>query len=132
MISRIVVVYEETDMHAHPIARLLTHFFKQYMVTSCSLKEAQDHIGAGCDMVVLDVAAGGALEMVRALRRDYPETMILALTSLGAKNAETKLLSAGANDVIVKPAMSARLESSVRNLLRIRALERELQSLKDA
>lgn len=72
------------------------------------------------DAVTLDLEMPGidGLETLRQLRRAYPKTPVIMLSSLTVKGAEATLeaLAAGANDYVAKPAGSTSFEETLRYL----------------
>lgn len=85
------------------------------------------------DVIVTDVNMPGmdGIAMVRALRTDSltRDIAILMLTSEDSLDSETRALSAGADDYILKPVEPRRLAARVKALL-VRAKGRQLAGLK--
>jgi type IV pilus assembly protein PilB len=85
------------------------------------------------DVIVTDVNMPGmdGIAMVRALRADplTRDVAILMLTSEDSLDSETRALSAGADDYILKPVEPRRLAARVKALL-VRAKGRQLAGLK--
>ena len=74
------------------------------------------------DLVVLDVRLpglpGGGIELCRRIRAVSPDTPILMLTAISARQTIVQCLDAGADDYLVKPFHVDELLARIRALLR--------------
>ena len=101
-------------------------------------KEALQKISEGTVGVVLQdmnfapSATSGeeGIELFRAIRRADPAMPILLMTAWTSLETAVALVREGANDYLAKPWDDTKLLISVRNLLQMRALQRENQGLK--
>src|SRR5215510_6241244 len=86
------------------------------------------------DMNFAPSAASGeeGIRLFRAIREADPEMPVLLMTAWTSLETAVTLVREGANDYFAKPWDDAKLVASVRNLLRIRALQRENEKLKIA
>lgn len=78
------------------------------------------------NLAIIDLPApsiGPAAEMCQRIR-----LMMLALFAFGDQKSEKAAFAAGVDDMLAKPFSTPRLAMTVRNLLRIHALEEELLS----
>jgi DNA-binding NtrC family response regulator len=72
------------------------------------------------------------IALFRELRRADPEMPVLLMTAWTSLETAVELVREGANDYFAKPWDDAKLLSAVRNLLRMRALQRENATLRAA
>lgn len=86
------------------------------------VKEAQDGVQAlemmaaePFDIVLLDVKMPGmdGIEVLRCIRKDYPETAVIMITGCPSIDGAVKSLKLGAMDYLVKPFRLDELESLV-------------------
>ena len=70
------------------------------------------------------------IELFRAIRRADPAMPVLLMTAWTSLETAVALVREGANDYLAKPWDDAKLLISVRNLLRMRGLQRENERLK--
>ena len=83
--------------------------------------EAVDNVVATCpDIIVMDVEMPvmDGVEATREIRKRFPSLPIVMFSSLTSRGAEASLdaLSAGANDVVVKPAASGHIDQALSTL----------------
>jgi DNA-binding NtrC family response regulator len=71
-------------------------------------------------------------ELFHAIRRIDPQMPVVLMTAWTSLEAAVTLVREGANDYIAKPWDDAKLLATVRNLLKLRALEKENERLKRA
>jgi DNA-binding NtrC family response regulator len=91
--------------------------------------EATDRPVVGClvlDLVMPDVDGMGVLERMRERRMTTP---VVVQTAHGSIEAVISAMRAGATDFVVKPVGAERLQVSIRNAMRVDALEEELRSI---
>jgi DNA-binding NtrC family response regulator len=94
---------------------------------------AEGEIGAVLqDMNFTPASTSGeeGIELFRAIRRADPAMPIILMTAWTSLETAVALVREGASDYFAKPWDDAKLLSSVRNLLELRALQRENQKLK--
>ena len=86
------------------------------------------------DMNFTPSAASGeeGIRLFRAIRQADPEMPVLLMTAWTSLETAVTLVREGANDYFAKPWDDAKLVTSVRNLLQLRALQRENEKLKIA
>jgi len=136
--SRLLIVEDQPA-----IAEALTVLFEIHDIP-CEVvggrEEALARIAEGTIGVVLQdmnfapAATSGqeGVELFRAIRRADPDMPVLLMTAWTSLETAVTLVREGANDYFAKPWDDAKLVSSVRNLLQIRALQRENEKLKTA
>lgn len=85
--------------------------------------------GPTTDLVLLDLGLPDidGVELCRRLRDRYPHLEIIVLTARGEEIDIVVGLDAGADDYITKPINFAELEARIKALLRIKALQEELE-----
>jgi DNA-binding NtrC family response regulator len=102
-------------------------------------REGLDRLArGGIDLVIQDMnfqreATSGreGIELFRAIRAAHPDMPVVLMTAWTSLETAVELVKAGAADYLAKPWDNARLVTTVRNLLQLRAaldLERERQS----
>jgi DNA-binding NtrC family response regulator len=136
--SRLLIVEDQPA-----IAEALTVLFEIHDIP-CEVvggrEEALARIAGGTIGVVLQdmnfapAATSGqeGVDLFRAIRRADPDMPVLLMTAWTSLEIAVTLVREGANDYFAKPWDDAKLVSSVRNLLQIRALQRENERLKTA
>lgn len=91
-------------------------------------------VGAGARLVLLDLAMPEmdgveTLTRIRRLRADLP---VIVLTALGSVANAVSAMRAGATDFLIKPVSPERLETSIRNALKLSELAAEVRRLSAA
>jgi two-component system repressor protein LuxO len=83
------------------------------------------------DAALLDLRLpdGDGLSVLRALRRDIPDTAVIVMTAHGSVATAVEAMRAGANDFLVKPFSAERLSVTLANALERVALRREVRDL---
>lgn len=58
-----------------------------------------------CDLVITDMNMPrmDGMELIRVIRRDYPELYVIMITAFGTPDTEKQALRVGANDYLAKP-----------------------------
>jgi DNA-binding NtrC family response regulator len=134
--SRVLIVEDQPA-----IAEALTVLFEVHDIPfemAGGPKEALQKIAGGTIGVVLQdmnfapSATSGTegIELFRAIRRADPAMPVLLMTAWTSLETAVALVREGANDYLAKPWDDAKLLTSVRNLLQMRALQRENEGLK--
>jgi DNA-binding NtrC family response regulator len=136
-VSRLLIVEDQPA-----IAEALTVLFEIHDIP-CEVAggpgEALARIGEGAIGVVLQdmnfapTATSGqeGIDLFHAIRRVDPAMPVLLMTAWTSLETAVALVREGANDYLAKPWDDAKLLSSVRNLLQMRALQRENERLKE-
>jgi DNA-binding NtrC family response regulator len=136
--SRVLIVEDQPG-----VAEALTVLFEVHDVP-CEVASgpaaALERIAGGTigvvvqDMNFTPSAASGeeGIDLFRAIREADPEMPVLLMTAWTSLETAVTLVREGANDYFAKPWDDAKLVTSVRNLLQIRALQRENEKLKVA
>ena len=105
-------------------------------VAAASGQEALDVLnspkGAGVGLVLLDLVMPGmdGLAVLAQLRPTHPGLPVIVLTAQGGVDTAVGAMRAGADDFLVKPASPERLQVSIQNALKVKALNGEIQRLK--
>ncbi len=105
-------------------------------LTAASGEEALDVIaspkGEGIGLVLLDLIMPGldGLGVLGRLRPTHPALPVIVLTAQGGVDTAVAAMRAGADDFLVKPASPERIQVSIQNALKVKALSGEIQRLK--
>ena len=84
--------------------------------------EAEDGVAAlellaqnRCDLVITDMNMPrmDGLDLIQAIRRDYPDVYVIMVTAFGTPDSEKQALRLGANDYLSKPFDFEELERRV-------------------
>ena len=88
-------------------------------------------LGADSRLVLLDLAMPGmdGVETLTRLRRVRPNLPVIVLTALGSVANAVAAMRAGATDFLIKPVAPERLETSIRNALKLNDLAAEVRRL---
>ena len=106
------------------------------VLTASSGQEALDVLngpkGAQVSLVLLDLVMPGmgGLEVLAGLRPTHPTLPVIVLTAQGGVDTAVAAMRAGADDFLVKPASPERIQVSIQNALKVKALTGEIQRLK--
>jgi DNA-binding NtrC family response regulator len=106
------------------------------VITGGSGQEALDILtgpkGAGISLVLLDLVMPGmdGLAVLASLRPTHPSLPVIVLTAQGGIDTAVAAMRAGADDFLVKPASPERIQVSIQNALKVKALNGEIQRLK--
>ncbi len=95
--------------------------------------EAYDHLGREVvDVVLLDLKLGeeSGLDVLRAIRDDWPDSAAIMLTAFGMVETAVEALKLGAYDFIQKPFDVAKLLVTVKNAVAGSALKEEVRFLR--
>ena len=136
--SRVLIVEDQPA-----VAQALTVLFEVHDVpceVACDPEAALEKIAGGTigvvvqDMNFTPSADSGeeGIRLFRAIRQADPEMPVLLMTAWTSLETAVTLVREGANDYFAKPWDDAKLVTSVRNLLQLRALQRENEKLKIA
>jgi two-component system invasion response regulator UvrY len=73
-----------------------------------------------CDIILLDLSMPGSygLDVLKALRRDWPKTPVLVLTMHGEEQFAVRTLVAGASGYLTKDGAPAELVKAIRQIVR--------------
>jgi DNA-binding NtrC family response regulator len=88
--------------------------------------------GATVSLVMLDLVMPGmgGLDVLQRLRPTHPSLPVIVLTAQGGVDTAVAAMRAGADDFLVKPASPERIQVSMQNALKLKALNGEVQRLK--
>jgi DNA-binding NtrC family response regulator len=88
--------------------------------------------GANVGLVLLDLVMPGmdGLGVLGQLRPTHPALPVIVLTAQGGVDTAVAAMRAGADDFLVKPASPERMQVSIQNALKVKALSGEIQRLK--
>jgi DNA-binding NtrC family response regulator len=106
------------------------------VITAASGQEALDILagpkGAGISLLLLDMVMPGmdGLAVLGRLRPTHPALPVIVLTAQGGVDTAVAAMRAGADDFLVKPASPERMQVSIQNALKVKALNGEIQRLK--
>jgi DNA-binding NtrC family response regulator len=106
------------------------------VLTASSGQEALDVLngpkGAQVSLVLLDLVMPGmdGLTVLGNLRPTHPSLPVIVLTAQGGVDTAVAAMRAGADDFLVKPASPERIQVSIQNALKVKALTGEIQRLK--
>jgi two-component system response regulator PilR (NtrC family) len=95
--------------------------------------EAFDHLGREVvDLVLLDLKLGdeNGLDILKAIRADWPDTAVIMLTAYGMVETAVEALKLGAYDFFQKPFDLTKLLVTVQNAIRGSALKEEVRFLR--
>lgn len=90
-----------------------------YLVTAvASAAEAADVLAQSpCDVAIIDLrlSGSGGLELLKEIKRTYPDTQVIIVTSYASLESAVEALRAGAYDYLAKPFEDIALISAVVN-----------------
>ncbi len=88
--------------------------------------------GAGVSLILLDMVMPGmdGLAVLQRIRPTHPTLPVIVLTAQGGVDIAVAAMRAGADDFLVKPASPERIQVSIQNALKLKALTGEIQRLK--
>ncbi len=88
--------------------------------------------GGACDAIILDLVMPelDGMGVLAALRERGIETPVIVQTANGSIETVVSAMRAGAVDFVVKPVGAERLQISLKNALKLGALEHELRHIK--
>jgi len=102
------------------------------VLTASSGQEALDVLngpkGAQVSLVLLDLVMPGmdGLTVLGNLRPTHPTLPVIVLTAQGGVDTAVAAMRAGADDFLVKPASPERIQVSIQNALKVKALTGEI------
>lgn len=106
------------------------------VVTAAGGQEALDVLngpkGPSIGLILLDLVMPGmdGLTTLQRLRPQWPSLPVIVLTAQGGIDTAVTAMRSGADDFLVKPASPERIQVSIQNALKIKALNGEVQRLK--
>ena len=106
------------------------------ILSAASGREALDILagpkGGDISLVLLDLVMPGidGMEVLAQLRPMHPGLPVIVLTAQGGVDTAVAAMRAGADDFLVKPASPERIQVSMQNALKIKALSGEIHRLK--
>ena len=88
--------------------------------------------GPSVNLMLLDMVMPGmdGLAVLQRVRTILPSLPVIVLTAQGGVDTAVAAMRAGADDFLVKPASPERIQVSMQNAMKIRALTGEVQRLK--
>ena len=88
--------------------------------------------GASVNLMLLDMVMPGmdGLAVLQRVRPTMPGLPVIVLTAQGGVDTAVAAMRAGADDFLVKPASPERIQVSMQNAMKLRALTGEVQRLK--
>ncbi len=130
--GRILVVDDQRTV-AEMTAGLLRNLGHKVQIALDGEAALDEVRGGRFDLVVCDIMMPGmdGYELCRRLRADPATTLlpVVLVTSLDPQSERVKGIEAGADDFLAKPVNWAELFARVRRLLRVKALQDEIQTL---
>ena len=106
------------------------------VLTASGGQEALDILngpkGTAVSLVLLDLVMPGldGMAVLANLRPTRPTLPVIVLTAQGGVDTAVAAMRAGADDFLVKPASPERIQVSIQNALKVKALTGEIQRLK--
>ena len=130
--SRILVVDDELNIRGALVTLLEK---KQYQVRGAgTAEEALEQLETTpADLVLTDLKMPGmgGMELLRHLKRKWPDTEVLVITAFGSIDTAVEAMRCGAYDYITKPIDRERFALMVEKALERHALAFENKQLKD-
>lgn len=131
MSERILIV-EDEDTLRESLCRVFER--EGYEVAQVSSAEAAlEHLDeVAFDLVITDVILPGisGIELIKRIKEAAPDQAAIVMTAYASMETAVETLRAGAYDYIVKPIIHEEIKQTVRNALRLRALQLENEMLK--
>ncbi len=132
MAERILIV-EDEDTLRESLCRVFER--EGYEVAEVSNAEAAlEHFDeAAFDLVITDIILPGisGIELIKRIKEAAPDQAAIVMTAYASMETAVETLRAGAYDYIVKPIIHEEIKQTVRNALRLRALQLENEMLKE-
>jgi DNA-binding NtrC family response regulator len=132
MAERILIV-EDEDTLRESLCRVFER--EGYEVAGVSSAEAAlEHFDeAAFDLVITDIILPGitGIELIKRIKEAAPDQAAIVMTAYASMETAVETLRAGAYDYIVKPIIHEEIKQTVRNALRLRALQLENEMLKE-
>jgi len=125
--SHLLIV--DDDSHIRSALKALLEA-EGYRVTAVeSAKKALEHLDQDIDLILADVKMPEmtGLELLADVKKSNPEIPFIIFTGAGDKKTMTSALKKGANDYIEKPFHSDEILFSVKRVLKIQKMEREIK-----
>jgi signal transduction histidine kinase len=125
---KVLVVDDEESVVVTIKAILQLDGYDVATTTTCAQARAMVH-DVEYDLVLTDLRLedGDGLDVLKAVRERYPETVTIMLTGYASLESAIQALRAGAYDYLVKPSEVEELRSTVGRGLERRRLARELR-----
>ncbi len=131
MAERILIV-EDEDTLRESLCRVFER--EGYEVAQVSSAEAaMEHFDeVAFDLVITDIILPGisGIELIKRIKEAAPDQAAIVMTAYASMETAVETLRAGAYDYIVKPIIHEEIKQTVRNALRLRALQLENEMLK--
>ncbi len=124
----VLLVDDEVPLRAALADQLRTEGYR--VLEAAASEEAFDHLGREVvDLVLLDLKLGSenGLDVLKAIRLDWPDTAVVMLTAYGMVETAVEALKLGAYDFCQKPFELARLLVTVQNAIQGSALKEEVR-----
>ena len=127
--GRIIYICD-CEAHAAPVCEVLREHL--HYTVECVPDAQMANLATPGTLLIVDLPGEKMEQAIRALRLRHAEALILAFISFADEAAERGCLAEGADDMLAKPLSTARLELSIRNLLKINRLQQEVARLQMA
>lgn len=85
------------------------------------------------DLILMDLRLNGdsGLDLLERVKKSYPQSEVMMITAFGTVDSAVEAMKLGACDYITKPFHREELLHRVKNILRTKQLESEVQALRE-
>ncbi|MBN2035343.1 MAG: sigma-54-dependent Fis family transcriptional regulator [Chitinispirillaceae bacterium] len=127
---KILIVDDETEIRT-TLNEILSEEGYEVLLAG-SFGEAQNALGTGVDLVLLDIKLGeeNGIDLLKSIKAVFPRLPVVMITGHGSVSLASQAFKLGAHDFLEKPLRLLQVRTCIRNALEGVALRRELERQK--